>query len=114
MNNTIINAMPIIFIVIFVVAIIIIGSSILQVMSPKFRGKMMSRQIKATKYMMDESKEDLQDISTNMAAATKDGIETTVRAIKKGITEDEDIHCKHCGSKIDNDSKFCKNCGKEQ
>ena len=75
----------------------------------------MSRQIKATKYMVDESKEDLQDISTNMADATKDGIETTVRAIKKGIVDDEkDIYCKHCGNKIDSDSKFCKNCGKEQ
>ena len=114
MNNTIINAMPIIFIAIFVVAVLIIIFTIAMAFSPKLKGKMMSRQIKATKYMVDESKEDLQDISTNMADATKDGIETTVRAIKKGITEDEDMYCKHCGNKIDSDSKFCKNCGKEQ
>ena len=75
----------------------------------------MSRQIKVTKYMLDESKDDIRDISTNMADATKDGIETTVRAIKKGIVDDEeDIYCKHCGSRIDKDSKFCKSCGKEQ
>ncbi len=114
MNDTIFNTMPIIFIVIFVIVAIMIIFTLLQIMSPKLRGKMMSKQIKAAKYMMDESKDDIRDISTNMADATKDGIETTVRAIKKGITEDEDTYCKHCGSKIDNDSKFCKNCGKEQ
>lgn len=64
--------------------------------------------------MMDESKDDIESISTNMANATKDSIEITTRAIKKGFTEKENIFCKHCGSKIDEDSKFCKNCGKEQ
>lgn len=87
---------------------------IAQIVSPKFRGKMMSRQIKATKYMMDDSKEDIKNISTNMAEATKEGVETTACAIKKGFTENESMYCKHCGTKIDKDSKFCKNCGKEQ
>ena len=73
----------------------------------------MSREIKSMKYMMDESKDDFNSISTNMAYATKDGIKTTVRAIKEGLTE-ENIYCKHCGSEIDSDSKFCKKCGKEQ
>ena len=49
-----------------------------------------------------------------MADATKDGIETTTRAIKKGFTEEDSIYCKYCGAKIDKDSKFCKSCGKEQ
>ena len=35
---------------------------ILSIISPKFRGKMMSRQIKATKHMVDYSKEDLEDL----------------------------------------------------
>ena len=82
--------------------------------SPKARAKMMSKQVKSMKYMMDESKEDIHSISTDMADATKDGIETTTRAIKKGFTEEDGIYCKHCGSKIDADSKFCKSCGKEQ
>ena len=81
--------------------------------SPKFRGKMMSRQIKAQKYMMDESKEDLKSISNDMAYATKDGIKTVAGAIKEGFTQNK-IFCKHCGSEIDEDSKFCKKCGKEQ
>lgn len=101
----------------FVIVPIFIGLvfvfMIAMIVSPKLRGKMMSRQIKATKYMIDESKEDLKSISDNMVYATKDGIKTTARAIKEGFTEDN-IYCKYCGSEIDNDSKFCKNCGKEQ
>ena len=63
---------------------------------------------------MDNSKEDIKDISKNMADATKESIETTARAVKKGIIEEESIYCKHCGNKIDKDSRFCKRCGKEQ
>lgn len=86
---------------------------ITMIISPKLRGKMMSRQIKASKYMMDESKEDLKSISDNMAYATKDGIKTTVGAIKDGL-KDNSVFCKHCGSEIDADSKFCKKCGTKQ
>ena len=101
------------FIIVPLIAGIIIIFTFAMVISPKLRGKMMSRQVKATKYMMDESKEDIKSISDNMAYATKDGIKTTARALKEGFAEDN-IYCKHCGSEIDNDSKFCKKCGKEQ
>lgn len=74
----------------------------------------MSRQIKATKYMIDGSKDDIEDISTNIANATKDGVEITSRAVRKGITEDEKSYCKYCGKLIDKDSKFCKECGRKQ
>lgn len=104
----------IITVIVFILTFGIIGFVIALMISPKLRGKWMSKQVKATKYMVDESKEDIHDITTNMADASKEGVETTVRAIKKGITEDEDIFCKHCGAKIDSDSKFCKSCGKEQ
>lgn len=104
----------IMFIIVPIFIAIVFILVIASIISPKFRGKMMSRQIKATRYMMDESKEDIKDISDDMADATKNSIETTMRAIKKGFTEDEKIYCKYCGNKIDNDSKFCKNCGKEQ
>ncbi len=96
-----------IFVPLFIACVFILV--VAQLISPKFRGKMMSRQIKAAKYMMDESKDDIRNISTNMADATKDGVEITTRAIK-----DERVYCKHCGSLIDKDSKFCKNCGGEQ
>lgn len=101
-----------IFVPVFIASVFILV--VAQLISPKFRGKMMSRQIKAAKYMMDESKDDIRNISTNMADATKDGMEITTRAIKDGLIKDERVYCKHCGSLIDKDSKFCKNCGGEQ
>ena len=108
-------------------------------LSPKLRGKMMSSQIKATKHMLNESVDDLaniattssnafikasknildsneealKDMATKKANINKEGIEITMRAIKKGLTEDKK-YCKHCGFSIDADSKFCSKCGKEQ
>ena len=96
--------------VIFVAAVVF---SLLMAFSPKFRGKMMSKQVKATKYMMDESKGDIQSVSTDMAEATSDAVEISTRAIKKGFTSEESMFCKYCGQKIDKDSKFCNKCGKE-
>ena len=87
--------------------------SLLMIFSPKFKGKMLSKQVKATKYMMDESKGDIQSVSTDMAEATSDAVEISTRAIKKGFTSEESIFCKYCGQKIDKDSKFCNKCGKE-
>jgi len=95
------------------VCIIMIILIFVLMFNPKLRGKLMSNQIKATKYMVNESKEDIQDITTNIADATKDGVEITTRAIKNGITQNL-MFCKHCGYEIDSDSKFCKKCGKEQ
>lgn len=71
--------------------------------------------VKTTKGIIDENEEDIRHIATKSADMTKDAITTTTRAIKKGLTEDEDpVYCKHCGTRIDGDSKFCKKCGKEQ
>ena len=107
--------------------------------SPKLRGKLMSKQIKAAKHMMDYSKEDLKDLLSTSADIginaekeildnneetmkdnvirkaniNKKGIEITTNAIKEGLTRSK-IYCKHCGKLIDDDSKFCKSCGKEQ
>ena len=127
--------MDIMFIIVPIFIAIVFILVIVTMISPKFRGKMMSKQIKATKYMMEEVKDDLADMSSiaiktgkkivdenedtlrdlanKNANIKKDVLETTVRAIKKGFTEEEKVFCKYCGSKINNDSKFCKNCGKE-
>ena len=111
----------------------------LMLFSPKLRGKFMARQLKSTKYMLDESHNDLTDMATmagNMgvqirknimdenedvlrdlskreAEIAKDKIEITARAIKDGLSGSQ-VYCKHCGKLIDEDSKFCKSCGKEQ
>lgn len=129
----------IMFAIVPVLVVCVFVFTFIMILSPKFRGKMMSRQIKATKYMIEESKEDLtdlvattgdvtmnaskkildenedniRDMITKGANISKVGIETTVRAIKKGLTEDV-IYCKYCGASIDLDSKFCKHCGKKQ
>ena len=107
------SSFKIMFIIIGVLAIAIFIFTLLLMFSPKLRGKMMSKNIKATKYMIDESKDDIKSISSDMSEATSDGVETTVRAIKRGIEKEESIFCKHCGAKIDKNSKFCSKCGKE-
>lgn len=129
--------------ILFYIVPILIGITFIMtialMVSPKLRGKLMSRQIKATKHMMNYSKEDLKDILstsadiginaekeildnneetmednvTRKANINKKGIEITTNAIKEGLTRSK-IYCKHCGKLIDDDSKFCKSCGKEQ
>ena len=103
----------VIFYGILIVVVVIFIFTFVLMLSPKMRGKFLSKQIRAARYMMDESKDDIENISTNMADASKTGIEITTRAIKKGFTEDDKIYCKHCGSMIDGDSAFWKSCGKK-
>ena len=132
------------FNIMFIVVSVIIGLSfvfvILSFISPKFRGKMMSRQVRATKHMIDYSKDDLEDIGTSLgnsaikmkknildenedtlrdisdreANIKKGYVKTMTSAIRDGLSEEDTIYCKHCGSKIDSDSTFCKDCGKKQ
>ena len=129
--------------ILFYIVPILIGitfvMTIALMISPKLRGKLMSRQIKAAKHMMDYSKEDLKDLlstsadiginaekeildnneetmkdnATRKANISKEGIEITANAIKEGLSKNK-IYCKHCGKLIDEDSRFCKSCGKEQ
>lgn len=129
--------------ILFYIVPILIGLSfiftIALMVSPKLRGKWMSRQIKATKHMIKYSKEDLKDIiSTSKeveinaekevldnsedimkenvirkANINKEGIEIATTAIKNGLSNNK-IYCKYCGKLIDGDSKYCKVCGKEQ
>ena len=130
----------IVFIVVSVFISLVFIFVIVSIVSPKFRGKMMSKQIKATKYMVDYSKDDLEDIGTNLgnvsvktrknildengnvlkemtdkeAYIKKDYVKTMASAIHEGLTEEDKVYCKHCGSLIDVDSTFCKKCGKKQ
>ena len=79
--------------IVFLITFAGVGFGIAMAVSPKLRGKMLSRQIKANKYAIDESKEDIEFIATNMAEATKDGVKITTSAIKDGFKE-ETIYCK--------------------
>lgn len=128
------------FNVMFVIVPIFIGLvfifMIAMFVSPKLRGKMVSSQFKSMRYMMEESANDLAklsgtaveikkqildenaeiltDIAHKEAKIKSVGIKSAAKAIKEGLTEMDNIYCKYCGVEIDNDSKFCKKCGKEQ
>ena len=77
-----------------------------------FRPEITKMSIKSVKYIQKENKEDFKDIASNAADIASEAITKTTTAIKTGL--DDKIFCKHCGEKIDSDSKFCKKCGKEQ
>ena len=125
-----------------IVPILVIGIFILiiaMMFSPKLRGKFMSNQIKATRHMIDGSRDDLKDIGTTLndisiqtkndtfnqneeilkdisrreANIAKENIEIKTRAIRDGFSKNT-IYCKYCGKLIDEDSRFCKHCGSEQ
>ena len=77
-----------------------------------FRPEITKMSIKSVKYIQQENKEDFKDIAGNAADIASEAIVKTATAIKTGL--DDKIFCKHCGEKIDSDSKFCNKCGKEQ
>lgn len=104
------------------------------ILSPKLRGKMMSKQIDAANHMMKSSKNSLSGLAgtaldikkriltenedmlkemyTKEAEIEKEGIRIKTSAIKDGLVGTKNTYCKHCGAIIDSDSTFCKSCGK--
>lgn len=131
--------LEILFFIIPILVVLTFIFTIALMVSPKLRGKWMSKQIEATKHMMEYSKDDLKDILstsksvevnaekeildnneeimkdnvTRKANINKEGIEITAKAIKEGLTNNK-VYCKYCGKLIDSDSKYCKVCGRAQ
>lgn len=131
--------LKILFFIIPILVVLTFIFTIALMVSPKLRGKWMSKQIEATKHMMEYSKDDLKDILstsksvevnaekeildnneeimkdnvTRKANINKERIEITAKAIKEGLTNNK-VYCKYCGKLIDSDSKYCKVCGREQ
>jgi ribosomal protein L40E len=77
-----------------------------------FRPEITKMSTKSIKYIQQENKEDLKDIISTTADIASEAVTKTTTASKQGI--EDTIFCKHCGAKIDFDSKFCNKCGKEQ
>ena len=69
--------------------------------------------VKIKKDIMNENYDDLKELEEMEADIESAGIKKKARAAKEGFSG-EQIHCKHCGKKIDSDSKFCKFCGLDQ
>lgn len=99
-----------IFGVLFVCAILFI---IFFTFSSNFKAKLMGKNIKAAKYLLDDNKDILQELSDTSAKISENAIKTRVKAFKEGL-RDETMYCKHCGEVIDSNSNFCKKCGQKQ
>ena len=61
---------------------IIIGSFVIM-LNPNLQGKMLSSQVKSLKYMMDDSKDTLKNLTDDMTDITKDSVEATVHIVVK-------------------------------
>lgn len=55
-------------------------------------------------------KEGFEEMSPTLGTAAKE----IAKGVKEGMANGETMFCKHCGTKIDADSRFCSKCGKEQ
>ena len=76
-----------------------------------FRPEITKMSIKTMRHIQEENKDDLSAIANNAADITSDAVTTTAKAVADGIRDT--IFCKHCGARIDADSKFCSSCGKK-
>lgn len=87
------------------------------IFSPKMRSKFVGGQMRAQKQVLDDHGDVMEEVSTRSAKIKRGAIKETASAIREGLTgvdNSNDVYCKHCGASIDNDSTFCKKCGKEQ
>ena len=76
-----------------------------------FKPEITKHTIKTTKYIQEENKEELKEMLLTTAEIHSEAVTTTAKAVKAGMSDT--MYCKHCGQKIDSNSKFCKYCGKE-
>ena len=87
-------------------ALLVVGAMILYSLISNYKMKERARKIDPTVSTMAEADYVLKkDIAKSVSQ----------HAVNQANNNNEEtIFCKHCGAKIDADSKFCKSCGKEQ
>lgn len=66
---------------------------------------------KSARYIQEKNKEDLTAIASNAAEIMSEAVKATTSTVMDGMRKT--MFCKHCGAKIDADSTFCSQCGKE-
>lgn len=69
---------------------------------------------KAQNNIITNNEEILKDTANKSANIHKDAVKTIAHSVKEGLTDNNKVYCKYCGAQIDEDSKFCKKCGKQQ
>ena len=77
-----------------------------------FKPEIAKMSARSARYIQEQNKADLTAIANNTAEIVSDAVATTAEAVR-GDTR-KTMFCKHCGARIDSDSKFCSSCGKEQ
>ena len=78
-----------------------------------FRPEIARISINTNKYILNQNKDELSSLASESADITAEAVEKTAAAASRGMSAGK-IYCKHCGDKIDEDSKFCKSCGGKQ
>ena len=135
MTNGFFSVFNIFFILMLLLTIAVIGFVIALMFSPKLKSKMMGRQLKATKQILDDNKETIKDIhnlqadilveSTDnildkhektikknvnkLADISEYPIEKAGNALKKGLSNTKE--CPECGKMNSENAKYCQECG---
>ena len=79
-----------------------------------FSPSIAKAQIRAQKYVVTQTKEDLKDVAEIHGEIIEPVSEKAARGAKKGFSQEEKKFCKMCGLEIDKDAKFCEHCGAKQ
>ena len=77
-----------------------------------FRPEIAKLSMKTAKYVQEENKEDLTDMADTGADIISDAVKKVASSVNDGMRKSK--FCKHCGAEIDEDSRYCSRCGKEQ